>query len=674
MLIDIKGIGPKKSALFQKLGIENETDLLGHFPARYEDRRLLNKLSEADLNIKSSFKLTVISKGKLTRVRKGLTIWRILATDGYDQVQIVYYNDKYSPQKLEISEEYVFYGQGEFKKSKYYLYNPIVSKKAEDFLKITPIYPTVNGLSQKDIISAIKIVSSRKKLDDFMPEDFISEHGLLDYKNSIMSIHFPKDFESINKARDRFLYNRIFMVLLAMKFLRESRNKLTSVKIEKNKSIDGFIESLPFELSADQKKVTDEILNDLASEKSMNRLLQGDVGSGKTIVAILAMLNVALEGHQAALIVPLEIVARQHFYNYKDLLESFGLKVEILIGSTSQKEKLDIKDRLKKGEIDLIFGTQALLQENVVFNDLALVVTDEQHRFGVAQRDSLISKGKCPHVLVMSATPIPRTLALSIYGDLDISSIKTLPKGRIPIDTYAVNSSYEKRVFSFIKKQIDLGKQIFVVCPSIEESEELKAESVKEIFDRFNKNGFERYTRLLHGKLKDKERNCIIDDFRKDKFKILISTTVIEVGVDVKNASLILIYSAERFGLAQLHQLRGRVGRSNNKSYCILMCSSNSQSARERMKIMTETTDGYIIAEKDMKIRGSGEVLGRLQSGPSILDTISDERSKEILSWATEDVNRLIEQDKNLDDDKNKMIRVRLGDIISKTIKSNSLN
>lgn len=418
--------------------------------------------------------------------------------------------------------------------------------------------------------------------------------------------------------------------------------------------------------------MVDEILEDMSSSKPMNRLLQGDVGSGKTIVAILAAIYCVNNGYQCAFIAPTEVLANQHYYNYCEKLKTIGIKSSVLTGSISERDKKSLKSMIEDGDIDIVFGTHALIQEDVSFKKLGLVITDEQHRFGVKQRDNLISKGDNPHVLVMSATPIPRTLALTIYGDLDLSTINVLPSGRLPIQTFAVNMSYEKRVFSFIKKEIQSNKQVYIVCPTIDDNE-LNLKSVYDIRERLIQYGLDEHSEVLHGKLPKQEQQEIVDSFKDKKISILISTTVIEVGIDIPNASTIVIYNAERFGLAQLHQLRGRVGRGRHQSYCILICTSNSKSARERMKVLETSNDGFIIADKDLELRGPGEILGYFQHGSSILNDL-DYNFKNILEWANKDAKRLIEKDPTLELEENSEIKNKINDVISKIIRTKSLN
>ncbi|WP_425540096.1 ATP-dependent DNA helicase RecG [Microaceticoccus formicicus] len=672
MFNNIKGVGPKKATLLNNMGIYNQSELINLFPNDYEDKRNVSILTEDTGDRKALYRLCIKSKTKPIRTAKG-TLTSVKAFDESDKCEIIYFNDIYSPRKLELDVYYYFYGKVVRNGNLKTIYNPEVSTEKNFEFGLVPIYPLTKGLFQNELRKFIEQALKITNVREFLSEDLLFLRGLIKLNEAYKMIHSPKNYEDIVNSKKRFVYQELFLLILSLNYIREMNVLSNSAPINTNKEkVIDFIDSLEFTLTLDQKKVVDEILEDMSSSKPMNRLLQGDVGSGKTIVAILAAIYCVNNGYQCAFIAPTEVLANQHYYNYCEKLKTIGIKSSVLTGSISERDKKSLKSMIEDGDIDIVFGTHALIQEDVSFKKLGLVITDEQHRFGVKQRDNLISKGDNPHVLVMSATPIPRTLALTIYGDLDLSTINVLPSGRLPIQTFAVNMSYEKRVFSFIKKEIQSNKQVYIVCPTIDDNE-LNLKSVYDIRERLIQYGLDEHSEVLHGKLPKQEQQEIVDSFKDKKISILISTTVIEVGIDIPNASTIVIYNAERFGLAQLHQLRGRVGRGRHQSYCILICTSNSKSARERMKVLETSNDGFIIADKDLELRGPGEILGYFQHGSSILNDL-DYNFKNILEWANKDAKRLIEKDPTLELEENSEIKNKINDVISKIIRTKSLN
>lgn len=485
--------------------------------------------------------------------------------------------------------------------------------------KIIPIYPLTYELSQNVIrqIIANGLKQVENELDESMPKYILKKYNLCGMNEAIKSIHFPSSFEDYNMARRRLVFEELFTMQLSLLNLKNKYATSTDgISFSKNVNMNDLIEKLPFKLTNAQKRVLTEINSDMESNKSMNRLLQGDVGSGKTIVALIAAYKAVKCGYQATIMAPTAILAKQHLDSFNEILGKEGIRCELLVSGIAKSKKEKILDKLNKGEIDILIGTHALLEENVVYKNLGLVVTDEQHRFGVKQRKTISEKGNNPDTLVMTATPIPRTLALILYGDLDISIIDELPPNRKKVDTFAVTKGMEQRVNNFIKTQIDEGRQAYIVCPLVEENEEINAKSVMELSEKYKNEIFKDYrVEYMHGKLRPKDKDEIMNEFKNGKIDILISTTVIEVGVNVPNASIMIIENAERFGLAQLHQLRGRVGRGEFKSYCILKYQGNSQVIRERMQVMTKTNDGFVISEKDLELRGSGEFFGTKQHG-----------------------------------------------------------
>ena len=531
--------------------------------------------------------------------------------------------------------------------------------------KIIPIYPLTFSLTQntlrKIIENGLEKVQEQGGLQETLPEYILEEYKLEKINEATKNIHFPKEFEDFKKARKRLVFEELLSTQLAL--LQLKNNNLTDkkgIKFNPEVHMSDVINTLPFNLTKAQLRVLQEIDENMESDKSMNRLLQGDVGSGKTIVAMIAAYKAVKSGYQAAILAPTAILATQHLNNFKNILDRFDIKCELLISGITKKNKEDILERLKDGRIDILIGTHAMIEENVEFKNLGLVVTDEQHRFGVKQRTKIAEKGKNPDVLVMSATPIPRTLALILYGDLDISIIDELPPNRKTIETFAVTKRMEERVNNFVKKQVDEGRQAYIVCPLVEESEEenndLKA--VTTLYEKCQKETFSNYrVEYIHGKMRPKEKDDIMNRFKNGEIDILISTTVIEVGVDVPNASIMVIEDAQRFGLAQLHQLRGRVGRGEYKSYCVLKYNGNGQNTKERMKVMCETNDGFVISQKDLELRGSGDFFGTAQHGIPDFKISNLFTDMDILKLAQEAAISIVDKDRKLEKEENKLLK-----------------
>ena len=546
---------------------------------------------------------------------------RLLVRDETDSCLITWFNQPYLKDKFVVGNKYKFFGKVNRKGGKVTFNSPVfdTEEKSQNTGRIIPIYPLTFNLSQnqlrKIMESGIKEVYGNLK--ETLPDYLLKEYNLEDINNATKHIHFPDEFKDFNIARNRLVFEELLSVQLALLELKNSyNNDIKGIEFSKDAKMSDVINTLPFKLTKAQLRVLEEIDRDMESSKNMNRLLQGDVGSGKTVVAMCTAYKAVKSGYQAAIMAPTAILATQHLENFKGILENLGIRCELLISGITKKKKEDILERLKNGEIDILIGTHALIEDNVIFKNLGLVVTDEQHRFGVKQRTKIAEKGENPDVLVMTATPIPRTLALILYGDLDISIIDELPPNRKKIETFAVNKNMTNRVNAFIKKQIDEGRQAYIVCPLVEENEEMDLKSVEKIYDTYSKEVFPGYrVEYIHGKMKPKEKDDIMERFKKHEIDILISTTVIEVGVDVPNSNIMVIENAERFGLAQLHQLRGRVGRGDYQSYCILKFEGKSETVRKRMKVMCETNDGFVISEKDLELRGSGDFFGTMQHG-----------------------------------------------------------
>lgn len=639
-LENIDGIGPKTKELIEKLNISSCEDLILHYPFRYD---ILKRSDLSVLNDKDKIVIDGIIEGQPTiiYINKSLKkiIFRINTKTNIFNVTL--YNRTYLYSELKPGREVTILGR--YHKLK----NTIVANDIRFSLlppsaKIEPIYFTTNGLSVKQLSKFISsALDTEYVIEDYVPKYLESKYNLMPKKDALKNIHVPENVLSLKKARQRIKYEELFLYMLKINYLKLKINNDTqaiSRKIDRNK-INNFINKLPFKLTYDQEKVTSDILSDLESKKRMNRLLQGDVGSGKTIVSFIAIYANYLSKHQTALMAPTEILATQHYEEALKIFSSYKISIALLTSSTNLKEKKEIYSKLENGDIDLIIGTQSLIQEKVKYKNLGLVITDEQHRFGVNQRNIFKNKGVTPDVLSMSATPIPRTYALTIYGDTDVSSIKTKPVGRKEVITYFKKDKDITEVLEMMKKELDEKHQIYVVAPMIEEDEESTKESVKDLEEKMNK-AFGKIAQIgvIHGKLDTKEKNKIMRDFEKNKINILISTTVIEVGVNVPNASMIVIFNANMFGLSTLHQLRGRVGRSDIQSYCILI----AEDSYERLKFLETTNDGFEVSEYDFEQRGEGDLFGTMQSGELELKMANIKKDYKMLLKAKDDAEEFI--------------------------------
>ncbi len=617
----VKTVGPNRVKLLNKLNIYTLKDLIEYYPRDYEDRSKPKNLYECTDG--EEVLIEAMAAGRIIEMHKGrMTISRLIVKDQTGTCYMTWFNQGYLRDKFQPGRMYRFFGKISNKNGRLEMNSPVYDEidQSKNTGKIIPIYPLTYELKQNTLRKIIEngLAEVKGKLTETLPEYILKENNLWDINNTIERIHFPIEFSDFNKARERLVFEELLTTQLALLKLKNNyEHETDGIQFSKDVYMSDVINILPFKLTKAQLRVLEEIDRDMESNKPMNRLLQGDVGSGKTVVAMIAAYKAVKSGYQATIMAPTAILASQHLESFQGILEELGIRTELLISSVTKKKKTEILEKLQNGEIDILIGTHAILEENVVFKNLGLVVTDEQHRFGVKQRGTIASKGKNPDVIAMSATPIPRTLALILYGDLDISIIDELPPNRKKIETYAVRKNMEERVNNFIRKQITEGRQAYIVCPLVEENEDMEGlQSVIELAEKYQKETFSEYkVAYLHGKMKSKEKDEIMERFKNGEIQILIATTVIEVGVNVPNSSIMVVENAERFGLAQLHQLRGRVGRGEYQSYCILKYEGNSETIRQRMKVMCDTNDGFIISEKDLELRGSGDFFGTEQHG-----------------------------------------------------------
>ena len=615
----LNGIGAAKAKLFEKVGVVTVQDLLYYFPRGYEDRTKIVPIYEAYDSQTVCIKATVFSAVRQRRISKTLSLYSVELADESGQMQATWFNNKYIKNSIHKGETYIFYGKVRRIGPRKTMENPIFERLDKPQVvtgKIVPLYPLTEGLTQKIVQTAMtQALDAAAELSDPLPRSLLARYSLVPLRQAVENIHFPSDFEAFEQARRRLVFEELLTLSLSLSKIKQSKTAQRRETVLDTSCIEEFTGSLPYHLTRAQQTVLGEICVDLSGHTPMNRLVQGDVGSGKTVVAAAAMYVAAKNGCQAALMAPTEILARQHYENFVRMMNGRA-RVCLLIGSMRQKEKEAVYEEIESGSADIIIGTHAMIQERVVYKNLALVVTDEQHRFGVIHRDAIAQKGDNPHVMVMSATPIPRTLALILYGDLDISVIDELPPGRKPVATYAVGESMRKRIYAFLKKHIDNGRQAYIVCPLIEETENADLKNVAAYAKTLAEKVFPAYRiALLHSRLPAIEKEALMAQFKEGRIDILVSTTVIEVGVDVANANIMVIENAERFGLSQLHQLRGRVGRGSEQSYCILFNQSDGELAKKRMQILCESNDGFVISEEDLKLRGPGDFFGTKQHG-----------------------------------------------------------
>ncbi|MGN0696171.1 MAG: ATP-dependent DNA helicase RecG [Oscillospiraceae bacterium] len=637
------GVGKKRGELYNKLKIFTLEDLIYYFPRRYDDYSCPVPIDEAQINEHAVISAVVTQKLPAARIRQGLVLYKIVAADQKDSITITYYNNRYVYDRLIVGQEYLFEGRvtGGFTRKEMNSPSVLPADTKELF---RPVYHLTEGLTAnmvtQNMQTALKVVGD--DFPDHLPDDIRREYSLPALNYALHNIHFPESDHGMEIARRRLAFDELLILQLGMKLLR-SRNRKSTGYAMKDTELSEFFSALPFELTGAQKRACGDIAADMRRDYPMNRLIQGDVGSGKTAVAAAACYMAVKNHTQAALMAPTEILAKQHYDTLSGFLEPLGIRVACLTGSLPPKQKNELKERLKNGEIDVVTGTHALISRSTEFQSLSLVITDEQHRFGVNQRKAFAEKGESPHKLVMSATPIPRTLALIIYGDLDISVLNELPKGRQPVETYAVTGKLRERALGYVKKQLDEGRQGYIVCPLVEDSEVSEVMAATSYKNELERGIFADYNiGLLHGQMNSAEKERVMQLFKDNELQLLVCTTVVEVGVDVPNATIMLVENSDRFGLSQLHQLRGRVGRGKYKSSCILVTDNPTEETRERLKIMASTNDGFRISEEDLKLRGAGDFFGERQHGLPPLKIADIASDRELLSQAQKAADALI--------------------------------
>ncbi len=654
----LKGVGQKRAQHLYSLGIDTIGALLRYFPRGYEDFSDIKQIFDCLPDQKVCVKAKIITPISENVIRKNMTLYKFAVSDGTSQMQVTIFNNKYLAQRLHEGSEYLFLGKmqsGTFLPS---MSAPEIREVGDT--GIMPIYPATKNMTSSAISKLVKTALQGVQIENVLPQSVIDTYKLCDLNTAIHNIHFPKSEEALLRAKQHLVFEELFVLRTGLMLLKNKR-RILSPFVLSNDYTKQYIKSLPFELTSAQKRVIAECVKDMASGRVMNRLVQGDVGSGKTAVASALMYHTARSGYQSAIMAPTEILAEQHYKNLSESLEGTNIKCVLLTGSLKKKDKESACEMLESGQAQIAVGTHALISGEVKFKSLALVITDEQHRFGVSQRSELGLKGIHPHTLVMSATPIPRTLGLIIYGDLDISVIDEYPRGRQKIENYCVESELRSRVFGYIKKHLDEGRQGYIVCPMVEENTELQIKSAEEYYDKIKENQFKDYrVGLLHGQMKPRDKEAVMREFKDGSIQLLVCTTVIEVGIDVPNAAIMVIENAERFGLSQLHQLRGRIGRGQHKSTCIFISDYKGGVTADRLRVIKENNDGFKIADEDLRLRGPGDFLGSRQHGlPSlkIADIYADTTTLKAAGMAAA---TLLETDPKLKQPENSALRAEI--------------
>ena len=662
-LNNLKGIGEKTEKLFYKAGIEKVNDLLRYYPRYYDVFEEPVLIRDLECDRTQAIMGTVVREVSVKRVRNFQVVTGYLRDERGDAIKATWFNSPYLKGKLAIGSTFIFRGFVKENYSNFSIEQPKIFGIAEYNKKkgeMQPVYPLVSGLTNNVVQKAVKQALKLVETEEFLPEKIRNKYGLEGLQQAIEYIHYPTDKNQLYSARKRLIFDEFFMFIYNIRNLKDKNIEIHNRHIlEEPKEVKTLINNLPYELTNAQKRTWEEIKRDISSTKVMNRLIQGDVGSGKTIIAFFALITAALNNGQGAMMAPTEVLARQHYDNLIELIKEHNINVNpvVLVGSMTAKEKREAYKVIESGDADIIIGTHALIQEKVNYNNLTMVVTDEQHRFGVRQREAISEKGEHPHIMVMSATPIPRTLAIIMYGDLDISVIDELPANRLPIANCVVGTDYRPNAYDFMTKQIAKGRQVYVICPTVEYSEAVEGENVIEYAEKLKRiMPVSVNIEFLHGRMKPAEKNEIMDRFANNQIQILVSTTVVEVGVNVPNATVMMVENAERFGLAQLHQLRGRVGRGKYQSYCIFINGSGKKEALERLNILCKSNDGFLIANEDLKLRGPGDFFGVRQSGDfefRLGDIMNDAN---ILKQASEAVELILNEEVEISDKQRKII------------------
>ena len=662
-LNNLKGIGEKTEKLFYKAGVEKVNDLLRYYPRYYDVFEEPVLIRDLECDRTQAIKGTVVREVSVKRVRNLQVVTGYLRDERGDAIKATWFNSPYLKGKLTIGSTFIFRGFVKENYSNFSIEQPKIFGIAEYNKKkgeMQPVYPLVSGLTNNMVQKAVKQALKLVETEEFLPEKIRNKYGLEGLQQAIEHIHYPTDKNQLYSARKRLIFDEFFMFIYNIRNLKDKNTEIHNRHIlVEPKEVKTLINNLPYELTNAQKRTWEEIKRDISSTKVMNRLIQGDVGSGKTIIAFFALITAALNNGQGAMMAPTEVLARQHYDNLIELIKEHNINVNpvVLVGSMTAKEKRDAYKVIESGDADIIIGTHALIQEKVNYNNLTLVVTDEQHRFGVRQREAISEKGEHPHIMVMSATPIPRTLAIIMYGDLDISVIDELPANRLPIANCVVGTDYRPNAYDFMTKQIAKGRQVYVICPTVEYSEAVEGENVIEYAEKLKRiMPVSVNIEFLHGRMKPAEKNEIMDRFANNQIQILVSTTVVEVGVNVPNATVMMVENAERFGLAQLHQLRGRVGRGKYQSYCIFINGSGKKEALERLNILCKSNDGFLIANEDLKLRGPGDFFGVRQSGDFEFRLGNIMNDANILKQASEAVELILNEEVEISDKQRKII------------------
>ena len=663
----LKGVGPTKAKQFAQLNIFTLEDLICHFPRGYQDRTRLVNIANLQPDVPACFKAVVMGTPRTSHIRKGLDVTKVQVADHSGRINLTFFNQKFTTDRLQYGQEYIFYGALTGDYAGYGITSPVFeSPDSPPILtrRVLPVYPLTAGLSNASVLKAVQQALAICDVpEEILPASVRQTYGILPAQRAYYAIHEPTSMEEAELAKRRLIFEEFFVFSAGLSLMRASRAQKRTTPYG-DTDLSAFYNALPFSLTGAQARAIGEIAGDLGKGTPMNRLVQGDVGSGKTMVAAAAAYLTAKNGRQTAMMAPTEILAEQHCRSLHKLLAPLGVRVSLLTGSLTQKQKRDVRAAIEAGETELVIGTHALISESTVFRDLGLVIADEQHRFGVAQRSALSAKGTDPHLLVMSATPIPRTLALLMYGDLEVSILDEMPPGRQPVDTFLVGESYRARINAFIRKQAAEGHQCYVVCPAVEENGDLDLKAATVWAETLQQTVFpDLRVALLHGQMKGSEKDAVMGAFARHETDVLVATTVIEVGVDVPNATLMVIEDADRFGLSQLHQLRGRVGRGDAKSYCILTSHNKNSETLGRLKAFCQTTDGFKIAEEDLKLRGPGDFFGSRQSGLPVFRVASLSCDLQTLKQAQQASAQWIDTEGTADTPESIALRRRIGQL-----------